>query len=218
MQDVSSPAKNIKKGKVVTKDIPAIKIGKKLLVIKGFSEENTTVLNTLEKEDTSLSDIDYSEEGIVPTTVTVAVSDEAGTTVLNQEGSISEYEVVSGDTVEMIAKKFNVTPETILWANDLKKTSPIHVGQKLVILPVSGVSYTIKGGDTLSEISEKFHVSQSELTEFNNIEDGKLMIGDVIIIPGGKIVASADSSSSNQSKPAKNNNNDKKPSTNKGYY
>jgi murein DD-endopeptidase MepM/ murein hydrolase activator NlpD len=58
----------------------------------------------------------------------------------------------------------------------------------LVILPVSGVSYTIKNGDTLSEISEKFHVSQAELTEFNNIEDGKLIIGEVIIIPGGKII------------------------------
>lgn len=37
------------------------------------------------------------------------------------------------------------------------------------------------------KVSEKFHISQRELTEFNNIEDGKLMIGETIIIPGGKI-------------------------------
>lgn len=188
----TTPAiKLAKKSKFVTKNIPAIKIGQKLLVIKGYSEDSPSIVNALEKEDTSLSDIPSPtfspQDAIVPTTVEVAVSEDAGTTVLDQEGDISEYEVVSGDTVESIAKKFNLTPDTILWANDLKKTSQIHVGDKLVILPVSGVSYTIKSGDTLSEISEKFHVSQSELTEFNNIQDGKLLIGEVIIIPGGKI-------------------------------
>lgn len=141
---------------------------------------------------------------------------------MNQEGSISEYEVVSGDTVEQIAEKFNLTPETILWANDLKKTSLIHVGQKLVILPVSGISYTIKSGDTLSEISEKFHVAQSELTEFNNIEDGKLLIGEVIIIPGGKILPTdvKNNSSSNNSKNSDKvvKNDSKQQNTSKGYF
>lgn len=181
-------ATSSKKIKIVKKSIPALQIGKKLLVIKGYSEDSTSVVNALEKENTTLNEINPDEESsMVSTMVEVSVSEEIGTTVLEQEGEITEYEVVSGDTLESIAKKYNVTLETVLWANDLKRTSAIKVGQKLVILPVSGVSYTIKSGDTLSEISEKFQVAQIELTEFNSIENGKLRVGEVIIIPGGKI-------------------------------
>lgn len=168
--------------------IPAILIGEKLLVIKGYSEESPNVLTALEKEsDANLEQINPSPAGeMTPTTVEVTIND-SGTKVLEQEGTISEYVVMAGDSVAGIAQKFNITPETILWANDLKKNSPIQVGQKLVILPVSGVSYKIKNGDTISEISEKFHISQKELSEFNDLTDGKLVVGEVIIIPGGKL-------------------------------
>ncbi|MES2623457.1 MAG: M23 family metallopeptidase [Patescibacteria group bacterium] len=190
--DISVPTvKLTQKTKVVKKNIPAIQIGGKLLVIKGYSEESSSVLNALEKENISLEQIDNASPTgeMIPATVEVTVAEDAGTTVLDQEGTIAEYEVIQGDTIEAIAKKYNITPETILWANDLKKTSQIKVGQKLVILPVSGVSYVIRAGDTVSEISEKFHISQKELTEFNDLEDGRLIVGDVIIIPGGKLVA-----------------------------
>lgn len=197
-------ASSSRKTKLVKKTIPALQIGKKILVIKGYSEDSVNTIDILEKESISLNELDSSVDTMVSTTVQVSVSEEVGTTVLDQEGDITEYEVASGDTVEAIAKRFNITPETILWANDLKKQSHIQVGQKLVILPVSGVSYTIKNGDTLSEISEKFHVSQSELTEFNDIEDGKLRIGEVIIIPGGKIVPKESSNSSNSGKSGQN--------------
>jgi LysM repeat protein len=206
--------------KVIKKSIPALKIGEKLLVIKGYSEDSPNVLTALEKENVSLQQIpsSSSSDELQATTVEVSVSEDTGTTVLDQEGSISEYQVESGDTIEGIAKQFNITSETILWANDLKKNSPIKVGQKLVILPISGVSYVIRRGDTVSEISEKFHVSQKELTEFNDLVDGKLSVGDKIIIPGGKILASDTprplpaNPGSNSGQPSKND------SGTKGYF
>ncbi len=170
--------------------IPAIWIGGKLLVIKGFSEESPNVLTALEKENVKLEQINPSASGeVTPTTVEVTVGEDSGTKVLNQDGAISEYVVVAGDSVAGIAQKFNITVETILWANDLKKNSPVQVGQKLVILPVSGVSYKIKSGDTIGEISEKFHISQKELSEFNDLTDGMLLVGETIVIPGGKLTA-----------------------------
>lgn len=172
--------------KVTTKTISAIQVGQRLLVIKGFSEDTT---QPVEKEDAelNLSELPSIDAPITPTQIDVVVAEQEGVSALDEDGEITEYEVVSGDSVELIAKKFSISPETILWANDLKKQSPIHVGQKLVILPVSGVSYTIKNGDTVSEIADKFDVTQQELTEFNHLVDGKLSIGEVIIIPGGKI-------------------------------
>ncbi len=220
--ELASGGTTTKKIKLVKKTVPAIKIGEKLLVIKGYSEDSASVVNALEKENISLDTIvssDSLEDSMTPAVVEVSVSEEVGTTVLNQEGDITEYEVVSGDTVAGIAQKFNVTPETILWANDLKKETPIRVGQKLVILPVSGVSYKIKSGDTVSEISEKFHVSQAELTEFNNIEDGKLMIGEVIIIPGGKLsLTTSGQSSSNSTNPGKTPSNPGKNNTSSNSF
>lgn len=198
--------------------IPAILIGEKLLVIKGYSEESPSVLTALEKEnDTDLAQITNSPTGdMTPTVVEVTVED-SGTKVLEQEGTISEYVVVAGDSVAGIAQKFNITPETVLWANDLKKNTPIQVGQKLVILPVSGVSYKIKSGDTISEISEKFHISQKELSEFNDLTDGKLMVGEVIIIPGGKLSpVTSTNTNSNSSSPSKDE--PKTPSKASGYF
>ncbi len=179
--------KTVVKGqKITTKTISAIQVGQRLLVIKGFSEDTT---QPIEKENVNinLSELPSINAPITPTQIEVVVESQEGVSTLDEDGEITEYEVVSGDSVELIAKKFSISPETILWANDLKKQTPIHVGQKLVILPVSGVSYTIKNGDTVSEIADKFDVTQRELTEFNHLEDGKLSIGEVIIIPGGKI-------------------------------
>jgi LysM repeat protein len=150
---------------VVKKNIPALQIGGKILVIKGYSEESTSVLTALEQENINLEEIGNSSTSgeMVPATVELTVAEDTGTVVLDQEGEISEYEVVQGDTIEAIAKKYNITPETVLWANDLKKTSQIKIGQKLVILPVTGVSYVIRSGDTISEISEKFHILRKSL-------------------------------------------------------
>lgn len=197
-----------KTAKVRTKLLSAIQVGQRLLVIKGFSEDTTA---PIEKEDVdlTLTELPPLDAPITSTQIEVMVSAEEGTATLEEDGEISEYEVASGDTVESIAKKFSISVETILWANDLTKKSTLRVGQKLVILPVSGVSYTIKKGDTVSEIADKFDVTQQSLTEFNNLEDGKLSIGASIVIPGGKITPSKTvvKTTVNTNTPVKSNNN-----------
>ena len=49
------------------------------------------------------------------------------------------YTVKSGDSPTGIAKRFGITLNTLLWANDLKSASSIKVGDQLVILPVSEI-------------------------------------------------------------------------------
>src|SRR4030043_767289 len=52
--------------------------------------------------------------------------------------AITEYIVEQGDTLSSLADKFNISINTILWANDdLNKNSVVKPDQKLVILPVS---------------------------------------------------------------------------------
>jgi LysM repeat protein len=100
---------------------------------------------------------------------------------------ISIYVVHKGDTISQIADMFDVSVNTIKWANDIKSGESIHEGDILVILPVSGVQYTIKKGDTLKSIAKKFNGDTDDIITFNDLESGaKLTEGDVIIIPNGE--------------------------------
>lgn len=103
---------------------------------------------------------------------------------------ISVYVVRSGDTLSQIAAMFNVSVNTIMWANDISKGNDIKVGQTLVILPVSGIRYTVKKGDTLAGIAKSLHGDVDEIKNFNAItSDSQLAIGEIIIVPNGEAPA-----------------------------
>jgi murein DD-endopeptidase MepM/ murein hydrolase activator NlpD len=98
------------------------------------------------------------------------------------------YTVKEGDTLSTIAAKFSITTNTILWANDLTRSSKIKVGQKLTILPVTGIQYVVKKGDTISTIAKKFDGDMEEILSYNDLEDaGKIKVGMELIIPNGEI-------------------------------
>lgn len=99
---------------------------------------------------------------------------------------ISLYVVHNGDTLPAIAKMFDVTVNTIKWANDLKNNT-ITVGQTLVILPISGIKHVVKSGDTIASIAKLHKGDVDEIVQYNNLAIGtKLSVGDVIIVPDGE--------------------------------
>lgn len=98
------------------------------------------------------------------------------------------YTVEAGDTISSIAAKFNISTNTVLWANGLSGRDTIRAGDHLTILPTTGVLHTVKSGDTLSGIAQKYDVLSKDITEFNRLESGdKLSIGDKLVIPDGYI-------------------------------
>ena len=101
-------------------------------------------------------------------------------------GQISLYVVRKGDSLGQIAKMFNVTPNTILWANDLKSSKDIHPGDQLVILPITGVRHSVVKGETLASIVKKYKGDMPEVLSFNGLSAGaKVAVGDIVIIPDG---------------------------------
>ncbi len=108
-----------------------------------------------------------------------------------KNSTISTYVVREGDTLSEIADLFDVSPNTILWANDLPRGAALKVGQTLTILPVTGVKYTVKKGDTLSSIAKKFGADAAEVGSYNGIDESGLSTGLAIIIPNGEIAAPA---------------------------
>ena len=99
---------------------------------------------------------------------------------------ILEYTIQPGDNLSKIAENFQISLETLLWANDLTKNSKISPGQKLIILPVSGVLHFVQKGETLSEIAKKYKGDAEKIIEFNELDNEKdIFAGDILIIPDG---------------------------------
>ena len=106
--------------------------------------------------------------------------------VRHKNSTISIYVVRPGDTLSAIAEMFDVSVNTILWANDLPRASRIQIGQTLTILPVTGVEYTVKKGDTLASIAKRYGGDAAEIASYNGL-DGPLTAGTEIIIPDGEV-------------------------------
>ncbi len=105
---------------------------------------------------------------------------------LAQTPIVTVYTVKPGDTLSGIADTFNITMNTIRWANDLTSKSLIKPGDELTILPVSGVVYTVKKGDTLSGIAVKFDAKQEDILAYNDVEPSKIAPGMKLVIPEGE--------------------------------
>lgn len=109
---------------------------------------------------------------------------------IDEKTPITVYTVKDGDTLSSIATKFDISVNTIRWANDLTtKTSTIHIGDQLTILPVSGIEYTVKKGDTLSAIVLKFDANEADILAYNDIEASAIAVGTKLIIPNAEPVA-----------------------------
>ena len=108
-----------------------------------------------------------------------------------QSSQISVYTVRSGDTLSSIAQMFEVTVNTIIWANDIQGRV-IHPGDMLVILPITGIRHTVVKGETIQSIAKKFKGDAAEIASYNEISAGSsLAVGSVIIIPKGEITTIA---------------------------
>jgi LysM repeat protein len=100
---------------------------------------------------------------------------------------ISTYVVREGDTVSSVAKMFNVSINTVLWANDLTSKSYLKSGQTLVILPVTGIKYSVQKNDSVIGIAKMYKADVNEIYSFNDIDSStKLTIGQELIIPNAE--------------------------------
>ncbi len=101
---------------------------------------------------------------------------------------VTKYTVESGDSLWQIAKKFDISLNTLLWANNLSKSSTIKSGQELIILPVSGVIHQVRAGDVIGKIAETYKAESKDIISFNDLSgEADIFIGDILIIPDGVI-------------------------------
>ena len=100
---------------------------------------------------------------------------------------VVDYEVQPGDTIASVAASFNITQNTLVWANDLTKSSVLKTGQSLVILPIDGALHIVKSGDTIDSIAKTYKAKVEDIIEINGFSDGNIFVGDIAIVPGGTV-------------------------------
>jgi LysM repeat protein len=98
------------------------------------------------------------------------------------------YTVKSGDSLSLIARRFNTTVTELKSINQLT-SDLIRVGQVLkvpttqTVQPIpstNSTAYTVKSGDTLTKISLAYHLTVSELKSLNNLVNDTIYVGQVI--------------------------------------
>lgn len=103
-----------------------------------------------------------------------------------------EYTVVRGDSMFAIAKVFDLTPETILWANyDSLKDDPhsLKPGMVLLIPPTNGIYYQWKDGDTFESVANEHEAKVDDIINWpgNDIDltNPKFDPGSWVMVPDG---------------------------------
>lgn len=132
------------------------------------------------------------EEPEVSTTGANAVEGEQGeVSTRTNVDAIQVYQVQPADNLQKIAGRYDLKPETILWANPKLESNPdlLWPGQNLIIPPIDGVMHVVKAGDTLSSLATKFKVTVDEIVAYplNKLAsaDTPIASGTQLIIPNG---------------------------------
>lgn len=100
------------------------------------------------------------------------------------------YTIEEGDTITGIAARFNISDNTVLWANGLSSRNTLKIGDHLTILPITGVLHTVSSGDTILAITNKYDANAEETLAHNGLEaSSTLSIGQKLIIPDGAMPA-----------------------------
>lgn len=103
---------------------------------------------------------------------------------------VISYKVSPGDTLSSIAEKFDVSIETILWANNLSKKAVLKPGQRLKIPPVTGIVHKVKAGETIYSIAKHYRTEPQKIVnfpfnEFLDLDTFALAVGQTLIVPDG---------------------------------
>lgn len=133
----------------------------------------TTVERIKELNNLTSNTLTIGQQLLIPTTT-------------NQTPSSNTYIVQKGDSLWLIANKFNTTVDELKELNSLT-SNILKIGQELKIpssnRTVTPSKYTILKGDSLWLIAKKHNTTVTELINYNHLDNINLQPGDRLMIP-----------------------------------
>ncbi|MFT4863600.1 MAG: membrane-bound lytic murein transglycosylase D [Pseudohongiellaceae bacterium] len=110
------------------------------------------------------------------------------------------YEIVRGDSLSVIARRFNTSVAALTSLNQLASSHRIQIGQRLLlpqtadpgqlafdssIVATTDGRYTVRRGDTVSLIAAQFRTTEAQLLATNGISDrNRIYPGQELRLPG----------------------------------
>jgi peptidoglycan DL-endopeptidase LytF len=198
-QKFNTSINNIKRANNLVTDI--LQINQQLIIPKAFHTVATgdylsvlakrygTTMNAIKEVNGLTTDsTQLGQTLIIPANIVSPSNDPVQPATPPAQGFT--YTVVSGDSLSVIAKRFETTVDAIKTTNNLS-SDMIFVGQKLTIPnigttdPPPGATttfYTVVSGDSLSAIAKRFNVTVDQIKMANNLTSDMIRIGQVLTI------------------------------------
>jgi len=130
--------------------------------------------------------------------ITKAMPSEGEARYLNRGNEEVVHVVTPGESLSVVAYKYDLNMATILWQNPtLGNGYLLKVGQEIKIPPADGYEVKVDSGKTLDSLIEKYDGDRDQTIAINDLdEEGTLVEGSDLFIVGGEkpytYVATAD--------------------------
>jgi murein DD-endopeptidase MepM/ murein hydrolase activator NlpD len=106
--------------------------------------------------------------------------------ILDGRVHVQIHVVQKGQTLAQIAKLYNIGLMDVVWSNRLPSTSNPPAGRRLKIPDTKGYVHVVAEHETLRSIANASRVSQGKIMSYNGLRSADVVLGMVLVLPGGR--------------------------------
>ena len=93
---------------------------------------------------------------------------------------LTRHKIVPGETLESIAKRYNLIPATLMGMNPALRNGKVSVGSEILVPPYNGIRIEVPYGQTWQQVAAKYKVRPDTLFEVNGCQTAP----KVVFVPG----------------------------------
>ena len=99
---------------------------------------------------------------------------------------VSIHVVQKGQTLAQIAKLYSIGLMDVIWSNRLISTSNPPAGKRLKIPDVKGYVHVVREHETMKSIASSANIPQAKIVAYNELRSTDVVLGMVLVLPGGR--------------------------------
>ena len=99
---------------------------------------------------------------------------------------VSIHVVQKGQTLAQIAKLYSIGIMDVIWSNRLISTSNPPAGKRLKIPDVKGYVHVVAEHETMKSIASSANIPQVKIVAYNGLRSTDVVLGMVLVLPGGR--------------------------------
>nr|WP_231506074.1 M23 family metallopeptidase [Planktothrix serta] len=93
---------------------------------------------------------------------------------------LKRHRIAAGETVDSIARQYNLIPATLLGMNPILQRQPVAIGQEILIPPYNGIQVEVPPGRQWQEVAKAYQARPDVVFEINGCQTQPT----VLFLPG----------------------------------